>query len=51
VITGDEEVAGRYRAFRDHGYNVEERMTFVDVRVALPCVHDSLGYNFRMVEM
>lgn len=51
VITDDEDVAWTCRAFRDHGYDVETRMTLVEVGAALPYVHNSLGYGFRMTEM
>lgn len=51
VITDDEDVAWRCRAFRDHGYDVEQRMKLLELEAKLPYIHNSLGYNFRLTEM
>ncbi len=51
VITDDEDVAWRCRAFRDHGYDVEKRMALLELEATLPYIHNTLGYNFRMTEM
>ncbi len=51
VITDDEDVAWKCRAFRDHGYDVERRMKLLELEATLPYIHNSIGYNFRMTEM
>ena len=51
VITDDEDVAWRCRAFRDHGYDVEQRMKLLELEARLPYIHNTIGYNFRMTEM
>lgn len=51
VITDDEEVAWRCRSFRDHGYDVAERMRLLELEAKLPYIHHSVGFNFRMTEM
>jgi dTDP-4-amino-4,6-dideoxygalactose transaminase len=51
VVTNDEEVAWRCRAFRDHGYDVQTRMNLLELEAHLPYIHNTLGYNFRMTEI
>lgn len=51
VITDDEDVAWEARSFRDHGYDVKQRMTLLDMEQALPYVHRRVGFNYRMTEM
>jgi len=51
VITDDEEVAWQCRSFRDHGYDVQERMRLLELEAKLPYIHSRLGFNFRMTEM
>ncbi len=51
VITDDEEVAWRCRSFRDHGYDVQERLRLLEVEAKLPYIHNSVGFNFRMTEI
>jgi len=51
VTTDDEEVAWRCRSFRDHGYNVQERLRLLDMEQKLPYIHNRLGWNYRMTEM
>jgi dTDP-4-amino-4,6-dideoxygalactose transaminase len=51
VVTQDEEVAWRCRAFRDHGYDVQARMNLLELEAHLPYIHNTLGYNFRLTEM
>lgn len=51
VVTNDEDVAWRCRAFRDHGYDVEKRMALLELEATLPYIHNTLGFNFRMTEM
>lgn len=51
VVTDDEEVAWRCRSFRDHGYDVKERMNMLELEAALPYIHNMVGFNYRMTEM
>ncbi len=51
VVTNDEKVAWRCRSFRDHGYDVEKRMSLLEIESALPYIHNMVGYNYRMTEM
>lgn len=51
VITDDEEVAWNCRSFRDHGYDVAERLRLLELEAKLPYIHNSVGFNFRMTEM
>ena len=51
VVTDDEEVAWRCRSFRDHGYDVKERLRLLDLEAKLPYIHTMVGFNYRMTEM
>jgi len=51
VVTDNEEWLWRMRAFRDHGYDVKKRMGLLELEQALPYVHNSVGFNYRMTEM
>jgi len=51
VVTDDEDVLWRCRAFRDHGYDVQQRLKLLEMEAKLPYIHDSLGFNFRLTEM
>jgi dTDP-4-amino-4,6-dideoxygalactose transaminase len=51
VITNDEETAWHCRSFRDHGYDVEKRMSLLELEAHLPYIHKMVGFNFRMTEM
>ena len=51
VVTDDEDLAWRCRSFRDHGYNVAERLRLLELEQKLPYIHDRLGWNYRMTEM
>ncbi len=51
VITDDEEVAWRCRSFRDHGYDVAERLRLLELEAKLPYIHNMVGFNYRMTEM
>lgn len=51
VITDDEEVAWLCRSFRDHGYDVKQRMSLLELEAKLPYIHNMVGFNFRMTEM
>ncbi len=51
VTTDDEDLAWEARSFRDHGYNVRERMNLLELEQKLPYIHDRIGWNYRMTEM
>jgi len=51
TVTDDEEVAWICRSFRDHGYDVRQRMALLELEAHLPYIHRMWGYNYRMTEM
>ena len=51
VTTDDEDLAWAARSFRDHGYDVKERLNLMELEQKLPYVHNRVGWNYRMTEM
>jgi dTDP-4-amino-4,6-dideoxygalactose transaminase len=51
VTTDDENLAWRARSFRDHGYDVKERLNLLELEQKLPYIHTMVGWNYRMTEM
>jgi dTDP-4-amino-4,6-dideoxygalactose transaminase len=51
VTTDDEELAWIARSFRDHGYDVKERLNLLEMEQKLPYIHNRVGWNYRMTEM
>jgi dTDP-4-amino-4,6-dideoxygalactose transaminase len=51
VVTNDEDLAWEYRSFRDHGYDVRERMNMLALEEKLPYIHNRVGFNFRLTEI
>ena len=51
VTTDDEDLAWKARSFRDHGYDVKERLNLLELEQKLPYIHTMVGFNFRMTEM
>jgi dTDP-4-amino-4,6-dideoxygalactose transaminase len=51
VTTDDEELAWQARSFRDHGYDVKERLNLLALEQKLPYIHNRVGWNYRMTEM
>lgn len=51
VTTDNEEAAWRCRSFRDHGYDVRERLRLLEMEQKLPYIHNMVGFNYRMTEM
>lgn len=51
VTTDDEELAWQARSFRDHGYDVKERLNLLVLEQKLPYIHTRVGWNYRMTEM
>ncbi|MEN6427693.1 MAG: DegT/DnrJ/EryC1/StrS family aminotransferase [Phycisphaerales bacterium] len=51
VTTDDEDLAWNARSFRDHGYDVKERLHLLELEQKLPYIHNIVGWNYRMTEM
>jgi dTDP-4-amino-4,6-dideoxygalactose transaminase len=51
VTTDDEQLAWNARSFRDHGYDVRERLNLLELEQKLPYIHNIVGWNYRMTEM
>jgi dTDP-4-amino-4,6-dideoxygalactose transaminase len=51
VTTDDEDLAWEARSFRDHGYDVKERLNLLVLEQKLPYIHNRLGWNYRMTEV
>jgi len=51
VVTKDEALGWTCRSFRDHGYNVEQRLNMLALEEKLPYIHDRVGFNYRMTEI
>ncbi len=51
VTTDDEDLAWKARSFRDHGYDVKERLNLLEMEQKLPYIHNMVGWNYRMTEM
>jgi dTDP-4-amino-4,6-dideoxygalactose transaminase len=51
VTTDDEDLAWIARSFRDHGYDVKERLNLLEIEQKLPYIHNMVGWNYRMTEM
>jgi dTDP-4-amino-4,6-dideoxygalactose transaminase len=51
VTTDVEDLAWEARSFRDHGYDVKERLNLLALEQKLPYIHNRIGWNYRMTEM
>ncbi|MGQ9575335.1 MAG: DegT/DnrJ/EryC1/StrS family aminotransferase [Thermoguttaceae bacterium] len=51
VTTDNEDWAWEARSFRDHGYDVQERLNLLVLEQKLPYIHNRVGWNYRMTEM
>ena len=51
VITNDDDLAWECRSFRDHGYDVKERLNLLEMEGKLLYIHKRVGFNFRMTEI
>ena len=51
VVSDDEDYIWRCRSFRDHGYDVAERLRLLELEAKLPYIHNRVGYNYRMTEV
>jgi dTDP-4-amino-4,6-dideoxygalactose transaminase len=51
LTTDDEELAWQARSFRDHGYDVKDRLNLLALEQKLSYIHNRLGWNYRMTEV
>ena len=51
VTTDNEDYAWLARSFRDHGYDVKQRLSLLELEQKLPYIHNMVGWNYRMTEM
>jgi len=51
ITTDSEEYAWLSRSFRDHGYDVKQRLSLLELEQKLPYIHNMVGWNYRMTEM
>ncbi len=51
ITTDDENLAWIARSFRDHGYDVKERLNLLEMEQKLSYIHNMVGWNYRMTEM
>jgi dTDP-4-amino-4,6-dideoxygalactose transaminase len=51
VTTDDEELAWKARSFRDHGYDVKQRLSLLELEQKRPYIHNLVGWNYRLTEM
>jgi len=51
VITDDEELHWQCKSFRDHGYDVKERLRLLELEAKLMYIHNRVGFNYRMTEV
>jgi len=51
VVTDNEDLAWICRSFRDHGYDVKERLRLLELEQKLPYIHERIGFNYRMTEI
>ncbi len=51
VTTDNEDFAWIARSFRDHGYDVKDRLNLLELEQKLSYIHNMVGWNYRMTEM
>jgi dTDP-4-amino-4,6-dideoxygalactose transaminase len=51
VTTDKEDLAWQARSFRDHGYDVKDRLNLLELEQKLSYIHNMVGWNYRMTEM
>jgi dTDP-4-amino-4,6-dideoxygalactose transaminase len=51
VTTNNEDLAWLARSFRDHGYDVRDRLNLLELEQKLSYIHNLVGWNYRMTEM
>lgn len=51
IITSDEDLNWECKSFRDHGYDVKERLRLLEMEAKLTYIHRRVGFNYRLTEM
>jgi dTDP-4-amino-4,6-dideoxygalactose transaminase len=51
VTTDNEELYWIAKSFRDHGYDVKNRLSLLELEQKLSYIHNMVGFNYRMTEM
>jgi dTDP-4-amino-4,6-dideoxygalactose transaminase len=51
ITTDNEDFAWIARSFRDHGYDVKQRLSLLELEQKLPYIHNMVGWNYRMTNM
>ena len=51
TTTDNEDLAWVCRSFRDHGYDVKDRLNLLEMEQKLSYIHNMVGWNYRMTEM
>ncbi len=51
ITTDIEDYAWFAKSFRDHGYDVRQRLSLLELEQKLPYIHNIVGWNYRMTEM
>ncbi|MCX8082974.1 MAG: DegT/DnrJ/EryC1/StrS family aminotransferase [bacterium] len=51
IITDNEDLWWECRSFRDHGYDVKERLRLLELEAKLMYIHRRVGFNYRMTEI
>ena len=51
IITDNEALHWECRSFRDHGYDIKERLRLLELESKLMYIHQRVGFNYRMTEM
>ncbi|MDK2896506.1 MAG: hypothetical protein PWP04_626 [Candidatus Atribacteria bacterium] len=51
LVTNNENIAWKARSFRDHGYDVKERLRLLEMEKKLFYIHERVGFNYRLTEI
>ncbi|MCD6407684.1 DegT/DnrJ/EryC1/StrS family aminotransferase [bacterium] len=51
IITDNEDLWWECKSFRDHGYDVKERLRLLELEKKLTYIHRRVGFNYRMTEI
>ena len=51
MITNNEDLYWECMSFRDHGYDVKERLRLLEMEKKLMYIHRRVGFNYRMTEI
>ncbi|OGS21689.1 MAG: aminotransferase DegT [Elusimicrobia bacterium RIFOXYA2_FULL_40_6] len=51
TVTDNEDISWHCKSFRDHGYDVKQRLSLMELEGKMPYIHTIVGYNYRMTEI